>query len=729
MPRILLLASLLASALLLPAAERVPFKGSKVVGTPEPPPPYRARRVLDRVAFKSPLYVLSHPKHERLFVVEQQGKIVSMPLGAEKADPFLTLPGHEFYAMTFHPKYADNGLAYVFANTALAPGRRKNVLLRFKVTGDPPACDLKSKATVIEWESNGHNGGDLGFAADGMLYITSGDGTSDSDENRTGQDLSDLNSGILRIDVDAPGKPYAVPKDNPFLTVKGARPELWAFGLRNPWRMHIDPATNDLYIGDVGQDASEMVYLGKKGANYGWAIREGTRPFHTHLKPGPGPFTDPLIEHSHSESRSLTGGIVYRGKKLPELRGAYVYGDYSTGRIWGLRQKGGKVTWKGDVARTRLQIVGFGTGPDGELYLADLGGQIHTLEKAPPAPPGPAFPRRLSQTGLFSSVKGHRPAAGTITYDVLSPLWSDGADKERFIALPGASRLTFSNRGFWGFPEQTVLVKTFRLAGKRVETRLLHLNEGEWVGYSYAWSAEQDDAALVADGGRDDDDVLGTGKKWRYPSRSECMMCHTRAANYVLGLCTAQMSIEQLREMERLGVFTVPASEQAAAWRERGEALAALIRPRLPKWAWSAVGRLGSRIRAPKRDLPVLPVLPEEMPRLARPDDDSAPLDLRARSYLHANCAHCHVWAGGGNSAIDLHFATPPEKRKYLNASPMHGPQGAKDARIIAPGAPERSVLYLRLTKRGRGQMPPLASHASDLEGARLIERWIRGMK
>src|SRR5205807_1529797 len=164
---------------------------------------------------------------------------------------------------------------------------------------------------------------------------------SDSDGDVTGQDLRDLCSGVLRIDVDrpAPGKNYAIPRDNPFVKLPGARGELWCFGLRNPWRMHFDRTSGDLYVGDVGQDLWEMIHLIRKGGNYGWSVMEGSHPFQPLRKKGPGPFQPPLIEHPHSESRSITGGLVYRGRKFPELRGAYLYGDYSTGKIWGLRHK------------------------------------------------------------------------------------------------------------------------------------------------------------------------------------------------------------------------------------------------------------------------------------------------------------------------------------------------------------------------------------------------------
>src|SRR5262249_34926351 len=163
----------------------------------------------------------------------------------------------------------------------------------------------------------------------------------------------------------------------------------------NPWRMSFDRKTGDMYIADVGQDLWEMIYLGKRGANYGWSVREGSHPFHPNRKQGPAPFVDPLLEHPHSESRSITGGFVYRGKKLPELAGAYIYGDYATCKIWALRQSGGKVTWKKEIAATRLQIVAFGADRDGELYIVDLGGQIHQLEANPATGTKSSFPNKL----------------------------------------------------------------------------------------------------------------------------------------------------------------------------------------------------------------------------------------------------------------------------------------------------------------------------------------------
>ena len=204
----------------------------------------------------------------------------------------------------------------------------------------------RSEQVIIEWHSEGHDGGGLVFGHDGMLYISTGDGTTDSDGWVSGQDLSELLGGVLRIDVDHPNgtQAYSVPNDNPFVGMKDARPENWAYGLRNPWRMCIDQKTGRIWAGNNGQDLWETVHLIRRGENYGWSVYEGSHPFYLNRKPGPTPPVPPTIEHSHAEFRSLTGGVVYYGAKFPELNGVYVYGDYSSGEIWGARHDGSRVT-------------------------------------------------------------------------------------------------------------------------------------------------------------------------------------------------------------------------------------------------------------------------------------------------------------------------------------------------------------------------------------------------
>src|SRR5262245_37205241 len=545
--------------------QRLAWISSRVVGSPDPPAPLRAVRSFPILTFANPLYVIADPvvssgrlrpaadRGQRMLVVEQHGKILAFPNdpAAEKTDIFLDLDDRDTYGMMFHPRYAENRFAYVFSNGRNSEkDRRLNRISRFAVSREAPfACERDSERIIIEWESNGHNGGDLAFGPDGMLYISAGDGTSDSDTNLTGQKISDLVSGMLRIDVEhpAPEMEYAVPRDNPFLDIAGARPELWAYGFRNPWRIHFDPQGN-LWCGDIGQDQWEMVEIVRRGDNYGWSVVEGGHPFYLERQRGPHPFASPLIAHPHSEARSVTGGVTYLGSKFSELRGAYVYGDYATGRIWAARYDGTKLTSHREIADTPYQILGFGLDRSGEIYFVDYGGPLYTLERAaaPATPPAP-FPRKLSDTGLFAAVPGHQVEPALIPYSVNSPLWSDGAHKQRFIALPGTSQIEFTDEGGWRFPEGAVLVKTFSLdlepgdaaSRRRVETRLLVIQQNEWVGYSYRWNDEQTEAELVAAGGADqafrirDPNSAGGSRQqtWHYPSRAECMVCHSRAAN------------------------------------------------------------------------------------------------------------------------------------------------------------------------------------------------------
>ena len=705
--------------------KRTAWTASRVIGSPDPAPPLRAVRAFAKLTFANPLYIIAEPGgakdgHERLLVVEQHGKILGFANdpAVEQTTPFLTLEDRDTYGLTFHPNYAENRFVYVFSNGPNSAGENKlNRISRFTVARESlRACDPASEQIVIEWASNGHNGGDLAFGPDGMLYASAGDGTSDSDTNLTGQKISDLVSGMLRIDVDhpAPGMAYAIPKDNPFLDVAGARGELWAYGFRNPWRIHFDPQGN-LWCGDIGQDQWEMVEIVRRGDNYGWSVVEGGSPFYLERTRGPHPFVKPAIAHPHSEARSITGGVTYLGSKFPELHGAYIYGDYGTGRIWAARYDGAKITFHQEIADTPYQILGFGADAAGEIYFVDYAGPIYTLERPAPETPKAPFPRRLSETGLFVSTANHTPEAALIPYSVNSPLWSDGAEKERFIALPGMSQIEFTAEGAWKFPEGAVLVKTFSLdagegeAGtqKRIETRLLVIQQNEWVGYTYRWNDKQTDAELVESAGADRtfsvrDAKAPRGRReqaWRFPSRAECMVCHSRAAGFVLGPSTFQMNklhdygavrANQLSTLERIGAFHLPAGGEGQAGK--------------------------------------LPQPVEKYAALPDPRDEKAELEARVRSYLHANCAQCHVAAGGGNAAMELGFAMPREKTKTIGIAPLHDKFGIEGALLVAPGEPERSVLLKRLTMRGRGQMPPLATSVVDEAGVKLLRDWIESL-
>jgi len=225
-----------------------------------------------------------------------------------------------------------------------------------------------------------HNGGQIAFGPDGLLYVGLGDGGSGGDPLGHAQDTSTLLGSILRIDVDR-GTPYAVPPDNPF-AAGGGRPEIFAWGLRNPWRWSFDRETGELWCGDVGQNRWEEVDRIRRGGNYGWNVREGAHCFASAECDSAG-LIEPVAEYSHDEGCSITGGYVYRGATLPQISGAYVYGDFCSGRIWGLFSAGGGALAPRLLAESGLQISSFAEDHDGELYVVDYGGGIHRLASAP----------------------------------------------------------------------------------------------------------------------------------------------------------------------------------------------------------------------------------------------------------------------------------------------------------------------------------------------------------
>jgi uncharacterized repeat protein (TIGR03806 family) len=732
--------------------QRLPLTTSRVVGSPEPPPLYRAKKVYPGLTIDFPVHVVAQPGSDQLLVIALNSPWGKSRLFRMKDEPAVS-SWEEIWTSTdtavdliFHPRFADNGYFYIGSNGAAKPGdKKKSRVTRFTMERQAPyKVDPKSQTVIIEWESDGHNGDAIAFGNDGMLYVTSGDGTSDSDTNVVGQDMTTLLAKVLRLDVDhpEPGKQYSVPKDNPFVSLPGARPEIWALGLRNPWRITADKKMGHIWVGNNGQDLWEQAYLIKKGENYGWSVMEGGHPFYTKRQVGPTPPVKPTVEHHHSEARSLTGGIVYYGTRYPELQGAYLYGDYSTGKVWGVRHDGAKIVWHKEIADTRLAIAGFGADQQGEILVADFRGAgkggLYTLEPTPPQAQAAPFPRTLSASGLFRSVKGHVMEPALIPYSVNAVLWSDGAAKERWLGLPDGGKIEYTTAKSWTFPEQTVIVKSFFLEAEQgnpasrrwIETRFLTKQESEWHGYSYAWNDEQTEGHLVEGKGSDREFTLRVPKSpeypegvkkqlWHYPSRTECMVCHSRAANWVLGLSELQMNKvhdyggvkeNQLVVFERLGLFK--GINWAAA--ARGPAKDKDIAPRGQREPVSSS---------------LLAAAPEKLKKLVDPYDKTADLSLRARSYLHSNCAQCHVQAGGGNAQMELEFTQPLEKMRLIDAKPQHDTYGIAGAALVVPGHPEQSMLLHRLSHRGPGHMPPLATRHVDRAAVEMMRQWIREMK
>lgn len=428
-------------------------------------------------------------------------------------------------------------------------------------------------------------------------------------------------------------------------------PESWMSVTGLPAGLTFDEETGDLW--------ASYVELGK-GFDGIFRVR-GDLP----------PRVEPLVPIARNDraDRIAGPGHVYRGKAIPRLIGNYVY---STPSGIGIVEPYGPsglpfVTYQspqGALLRDR----------DGELYVASGGASIARLiDTAPPL----AAPRTLLASKCFDPAAPMGAVAGAIAYDVTTPLWSDGAAKERFVVIPKGQRITTRADGDLVFPVGTVAVKSFSVDGRRVETRLLVQHDLEdWVGYSYAWNAQGTDADLV-DGNRLAE--LGGGKRWYFPSTSDCGACHTPAAGYTLGLETRQL----------LG---------------------------------AAQGATLSALEAKTTN----PVDRATVKTLVSIDTASATPETRARSYLHANCSICHRQGSvAGSAEIDLRFDTPLAESGLCN-EPKNGDLGVAGARIVTPGAPERSVIALRMRTLDERRMPKLASRVVDEAGVAAVEAWIK---
>ena len=727
-------------------APRPAWTTSRVVGSPDPPPPYKIVRSFPNVKFNHPLLMARCPGSDRLFVGEQDGVLRSFEDRPDaKAELFFDLrkeiktigllPGarrvEAVYGLAFHPDFEKNRSCFVCYTVSGNNGGKPNLadgsrVSRFRVTNtEPPRIDPASEEILLSFPQGGHNGGDIHFGPDRMLYISTGDGgvPNPPDGNETGQDISDLLSSILRIDVDHPtpgGKLYGIPKDNPFVGMKEARPEVWAYGLRNPWRMSFDTQTGELFVGDVGWELWESIHRVEKGGNYGWAAMEGPQA----IKPqklGPTPIRPPLIALSHTIACSVTGGRVYRGKKFPELRGAYLFGDWETRRMWAAHFAGDRVKEMPELTRPLVRIVAFGEDKDGELYFLDYdGGTVHTIAKNDASARNADFPTKLSETGLFASVKDHTPAVGVVPFTVNSPQWHDGATAEHWAAFPGTSAVSYFPGGkpipgmvSWHsfrmhFPKDTVLLRSLSLGGRRIETQLMHYDGLDWRAYTFAWRDDQTDADLVPADGADKEiadpaplspAVKGATPKrlWQFHSRAQCMSCHSNQSEYALAFLP-----------EQLNGPGPDGRNQLVALTENG-----------------TIRRMGN---GDKSLPPFDAASAAREKKMANPADASQPLEARVRAYFHANCGHCHSDHGGGSVPLRLQYMTRPADMKALGVRPTRGDFGLPDACIIKPGDPWASTLYYRMAKFGRDRMPHIGADRPDEAGLQLIEEWITSL-
>jgi len=645
------------------------------------------------LSFRTPVFYLPHPTLKDIsYVIQQRGMIYRIDEATGTRTQLVNLS--EFYTldnncyvrgllgMAFDPVFSSNGYIYLSV-VEVAGNDLTSRVARFvstdngnTLTLDGTSLDRFDLISVTQ-PYDIHNGGHIAFGPDGYLYIGFGDGGPANDALNNAQNLTNHLGSILRITNTGEAAP-----DN---GIPGALPEIYAYGLRNPWRWSFDRLTGELWAADVGQNAQEEINIIERGGNYGWRCYEGDQLTNNSCTTN-GPYIAPIATYGRTDGISITGGYVYRGAALPALYGAYIFGDFGSGRIWALFKEPDGSYRRDLLLASGRSIVSFAETRDGELLVLDYNGGIYKIVSDNSIGSGP--PQLLTETGCVNPTDPTQPAEGLIPYAINEPFWSDGAEKTRYLALPDNQQISVAEDGDLIFPINTVLVKNFRLLNRLIETRLFMRGEnGIWRGYSYRWNVEQTQATLLADAF---DENFGS-LTWHYPSRAECNVCHTAVAGFALGPEARQIN----------GNFTYPGTAITANQLN----------------TWESIGLFATPLTSSQREL----FLPPST-------DTRYSVEQRARSYLHSNCSNCHRPNGPTQVSLDLRYTTSLPQTGTCDAVPSTTDLGIPDARVIAPGASDRSVLLQRMLATHEDRMPPISSHVVDEQGTALISEWINSL-
>ncbi|MDP5060314.1 MAG: PQQ-dependent sugar dehydrogenase [Maribacter sp.] len=736
---------------------------------------YTVTNAFPNLTFIDPVDMVELPGQNEFLVVGVQGhiwKIANDENTTEKielldiSDKVVTFQDGGMLGVVLHPEYGVTGspnaeYVYVFYRYSPVDGTDRTShrvngymrLSRFNLPVGANAINPASEEVLInifdrhDW----HNGGDMFFGpSDGFLYLSVGDEGLANDFYGVTQQIDKwLFSGVLRIDVDQKGgsishpirkqpqnagippdgwpdsftQGYYIPNDNPWQDVNGGiLEEFYAIGTRSPHRMTYDAVTGDIWLGDIGQGAKEEISLVNKGDNLQWPYREGDQ---NGAKVMPdlliGNEKEPIYAFGRSMGRSVIGGFVYRGNKYPELYGKYIFGDHETQNVWSLTKTGensGDVNFLLNVpthgAGSKDGISSFFIDSDQYMYILDLygsardGGVIRKIVRT-----GPILdpPKQLSQLNVFSDLENLTPVEGLIPYDVNAPLWSDGAAKKRWIALPNngdyntdLEQIGFEREGNWKFPSGTVLIKHFDLpinANNRnevikLETRFMVFTEdNKAYGVTYKWNEEQTDAYLIGIDEEVSQDYTVTKadgtqqtQTWNFPTRAQCIQCHNSVAGYALGLKTRQLNKNyayptgitgnQLETWNHLNIFSEDIGDEA------------------------------------------------KLPKSANINDANSSTEMKVRSYIDANCAYCHR-PDGVEGAFDGRSLTALYDQ-YLIDTEVVSHASLPGYKIIAPNDYENSMLYMRDASMGDDRMPPVGRNLNDEEYLEQLIGWIEGI-
>ncbi|MEM7383533.1 MAG: PQQ-dependent sugar dehydrogenase [Verrucomicrobiota bacterium] len=711
--------------------------------------------------------MIAEPGSNRLFVIEHAGRILAFDNDpkAEETTVILDITskvrGNDhggIKSLAFHPEFGQEDsphrnevfLSYRYRYDPDHDGQEAYFRLsRFQMMEDRSEMDPDSEEVLIQQYdfSNFHDGGALLFDREGFLYMSLGDEGGSYDATDSAQRLdSGFFSGVIRIDVDndtsrshairrqprdhserPEGWPptfsqgYSIPGDNPWLDPEGGvLEEFYALGLRSPHAMSYDEPTGGLWVGDVGQGAVEEVDLIVKGGNYQWPYREGTS---IGLKAPPaglvGTEQGPVYEYRRDAGNCVIGGCVYRGAEFADLLGGkYIFGDNGSQNIWALTPGEDPVVENVCTLPDGAffdGIASFGRDAAGEIYILKLGGERSPdgkiLKFTTEGPEGLEPPALLSETGAFSDLEALEVRSGFLPYEPVTPFWSDGVLKRRWVAIPQdgtpdepGEQITFSGIRDWDVPVGSVFIKHFDLPlderdpsiVRRLETRFLVKGEENLVGFTYRWREDQSDAELLPGSFSESFDIIDEEDgeqvmKWDYPSRSACFVCHTSAAGGVLGFEARQLdhsmrydatgrTANQLETFNELGFFHPPLDE-------------------------SSFVLSGASIH-----------------------DESVSLEKRVRSYLDSNCSQCHQVGGSARAFFDARLRVPLAFQGLVGGNPLND-LGIPDAEIVKAGDPEASVLWQRLKSlEGCCAMPPLAKNRVDEDAVALVRRWIEDL-
>jgi len=714
---------------------------------------YTTANAFSGLTFGQPVCIASPPgETNRLFVLDKLGHMyVITNLTSPNLTTFLDLSGSgRIYTVSesgllgvaFHPDYANPTNRYFFVFYSASTNGSVSGLFqrvsRFQTTSTNANRALTNSELILinqKDPAGNHNGSDVHFGPDGYLYFSVGDGGVQYDGDRNSQLItSNFFSAICRIDVDTPPRPgnlmpnphrantnngainYRIPADNPYIgrtnfdgisiSPTNIRTEFYATGFRNPWRFSFDPVTGFLYCGDVGQDMWEEVDVITKGGDYGWAYLEGTHPGYRASNTVTEPLIPPIQEYQHgtaaNQGNAVIGGVVYRGNRLSQLYGWYVFGDNSSGNIWMLHYDGTN-TIPFQRITTRSSVSAFGIDPaNGDVLMTDnTGGGIYRLTYNSTSN-GLPIPPTLADTGAFTNLtaltsptQSLAASTGLVPYDINVPFWSDNAKKSRWFLAATNTKIGFNADGPWSFANGMVWVKHFDLemtngvasSARRLETRLLVKNSNGVYGVTYRWGNSITNAAVVAEEGMDETFSINDGgtirtQVWHYPARNECVICHTPTGGYALGFNTVQMNRafgtneNQIAAMSAAGYFT------------------------------NAVTNIYS-FRA-----------------LATATNEDVSREWRVRSYLAANCGQCHRPGGAGLGYWSASITNFTIDSGLINGL-LNNNLGNTNAHVIAPGSLSDSMLLTRISTRGPRQMPPLDTTVVDSNAVALVSAWI----